>query len=503
LEEFEAIRMLGATELDRALEAYISVANERGVQGLESTIVVAIAELGARGHEERRSAKRHLSALANSYRADESIVHLNAHAPIVRPGNPVVHFLPATVVHDMLGGQIETLTVDPDGALEEDLCGEEAIEAFERRWGADKAELLREICEGNFTGATGGGTGPGATAGLSVLDCLMDHEPTRAERLAGLMRACLDSRDEGDPLADRPAGYDDLGRRKVFRTEVSDDTPSEGQTTHYGYDKNDVPVYKAITDVDGDVEVQYYNEQGESFVKFHYEGLDAIVVSGQEVAAGGDPAQWDRAEAYVGGQLVESVEIHEDGSYTVTRYDDDGNIVEQQTYDENNEPVEPDDTNGTDTDAEESGFEGWGRSPECRAFNLALIDDRVEGDLEAGGIISRAIVNPDPEDPGTYEAPRDLACLDMQGDELVDRSLKCRQTISCARDYLVDENCSCQMNAGWRPQLSCKTFVLCADGSAPVHREGQCVCDTGEAIFEDPFVGGGPAPDWSGGRPDR
>ena len=247
------------------------------------------------------------------------------------------------------------------------------------------------------------------------------------------------------------------------------------------------------------VAVGYYNEQGEKFFSAAYEGLDAAITAGEDTRDESGPVEVTYMEVYedengnVTGKPTESVQIHEDNSYTVTQYNPDGTVASQQTYGADNQPADS---------GASSGFEGWGTSAECRAFNLALLENRGLSDLEAGGFVSRFRVNPDPDDPGArppgQDVPSDLDCLGIENGQALDDAFQCRKVASCAQDALPSgDDCSCRANTGRKPKLACKAQMVCADGASPVAGPtGFCYCNNeGDVLFEEKTLGGGPLPD--------
>ena len=497
MEEVEKIRQLSDSALEERVDSFIERANEHDGGGLEPVLMAGISELAVRGETQREKARALLKRLGESdWLKKEPAKYPNAYAPVVRGHARVAHYVPLPLMRSILRYQASTLITDPEQAIQQDVCSEEGLAAIEMRWGADRAALMRQACDQVNGGGDGGNPAlpGGVTTGTAVLSCLMTtNEPSRAERLTGLMQECLVSIANGsgnNPLADGSSWkstWDPIWPLRKTHHEESTPNGTTGEpkvvTT---YDASSTPITRTEYNDDGSKDVNYYDD-------------NSYLV--QHVHIGSD-GQMDYAEAIDGTKVVERVDFNDDGGYTVTRYDDQGVATESQRYNEKGEPVNDDGTlpETPPSDAESPGSGKWGDTKECRAMTFALFEDRIQGNLEQGGIIPPGpIVNPNPDAEGNYEIPEDLKCLSAM-DLTIDRSMGCARVALCPGLAIPQDDCGCG-DPETKVTLSdmCRIRVMCADGQTPTASEtGVCVCQSGEEIpdFVDPWGGGGPQPDW-------
>lgn len=520
-QEIDSIGRLSTSDLGALLQSYLRAANRRGVQGLEAPLVTLLAELGARGDDGLRVIERNRRALNKLNFGSQRGDRPNAYVAVSRPNSPVVHYLPNQIVRSILDVQVRTGRLDPDAVIDNDICSEEGLAAFERRWGAAMAGQLRAVCaqSGAGSGGPGGGVPLGGTADLSVLDCLLDRQPTRAERISSLMQSCVASMElggGGDPVA---AGGRPSRSTHPSDWGLSDRTPGRVDDLHDGDGRlvsstawaSDSPgsaaLWRVDFNADGSFKQTTYNENG---------GVADVDYYNANV-------ELTRTERYdSGGNLTYERNNHSDGGWseTTNRYDGDGRLVSTSTssydksagaettttltytYDENGNRVESGRSTYT-AQIPSSGSDNartgeFGQTPECRNMNIALAEARHNDSLEAGGFSPRPIVNPNPESDLTYVPAGDLSCLSMAGARQLDDALSCARVASCPPGALPGSDCGCRpVNPGaWRPQTQCSLTINCADGAEPTEVNGRCICQTSGVLAIDPWVrGGGVNPD--------
>ena len=511
LKEAEAFRGMSARELANALSGYRKLAAQRGVAGLEAILLAGAAELASRGHAGQVMVETYLKMLAAASRPTAAKDRPNAYVPVVRPKSPVAHFLPLETVRGALATQVKTKATDPDDVVTRDACSEEARAAYEARWGHERAEQLRKLCEGRARGPAQGGTGPGIVAGLSVVDCLIaTQEPSRADQLTAMTQACLASNlaGNGNPFA---AGEQHWPLTHPFRLTPADEHGRQADPDRTDRFPANGPPYEHITTYDASgVPVERLSYAGDEITRTQYNEQGELEFK-ETVTTENGYVEPVRAEAYEGGVLAESVDYNDDRGYTVRRYDGEGQVTYEQRYDSDGRPVGGD---GETADAEEAAEGSAGsapsdpdphtppadgdgegfNTPECRAMNLFLLGERMVADLERKGIDPR-VANYDPDDPQHYGVAEDLQCLGML-DLGTDAALHCNQLVNCPLGQLPNESCACQpLQATTLPSRGCEYVVTCANGVPATESNGQCVCGEAEKIFVDPVTGGGPLPD--------
>ncbi len=199
---------VSSSVLAERLEAYVDVATRRGVQGLEGAIASTAAALGSRDYEGWLHADLTMTRLAEGYWVDASIARPNAAVPVARPGSPIVQYLPIGVGRALLEGQLETGYLDLETTFGAALCSDAWRAELGTRYGSRMANLLAALCsEGGIGGHAD--ASPGLSLGfgseVSLVDCLREHNETRAERVDRLMRDCSESLmaiGGGNPLAE-------------------------------------------------------------------------------------------------------------------------------------------------------------------------------------------------------------------------------------------------------------------------------------------------------------
>lgn len=529
LQEIETIRKMSVKELSYTLASYRTIVTKNGSAGLESLMVVAAAELASRGQDGRIAVQKHLTELARIYKPSDKGRKPNAYVPIVRPHNPVVHFIPAETAGKIFLTQIKTKSTDIDKAAAQDMCSEEALAQYEIRWGRKKAEELRKLCQGMNKGAAEGGKGPGFLAGLSVIDCLIaTQERPRADVFTEMAQECAASlvSGSGNPFALNSADRFkntvtwNLDNRRAVRIRNTDNRivdadrtkvypPDAPMTSRTTFDRQggivsretyrdgqlmSITWYDEFGDMTESMEING-NETTHSFYGEHNELLSRDVTRTDENGVN----HAVRSEVYENGVISEAVHFNDDGGYTVRRYDENGNVNYEQRYDKDAKPVNADGTAPAPATSPEPGTtmpSGGAVTSECRKLELELIKERIEGDMTRGGrgALDPRVINPNPEDMQNYQIPEDLKCLGISSLE-VDISMKCNNLVQCPLDELPDETCACSpVRGGTLPDRQCQFIVTCADGSKPKSNNGQCACEGVEEIFVDPLTGGGPLP---------
>lgn len=463
-------------ELVAALDAYLDVAAERGIQGLEGTIASTAAALSRTGYDGWVLASARMADFSEIAWVDEHSDHLNAYIAVKRPNQPAVHYLSLPLARGVLDQQLSRGTIDIDGALGVDMCSEAGIAEFAQRWGAEVADMLASLCDrmgGAATSGLGGAMGVGPIAEGSLFDCMTDHEPTRAERVEQGMQDCFESMQGGggDALA-QAAGVADgyyHNASGAYEVEAKDDTDEYGP-------------YHGVTFTDYDnstITYRDYPNGAERYIETDPEGQVTV-----DIHSNVDGSM--EGVAYDDGVPTESVVVNSDGSYSVTSYDDDGDVEETQHYDTDGNPVDGD-GNPETPDADDPGME-WGDTAECRELALTLMFERAETELEARGI-SPTVVNPSPEGP--VEEAGDLDCLELTGGMTMDASFACHEElVLCAFGEAANEDCICEkVTGGMSVEMLCGLEMIC-DGPVEVV-DGVCHCGITEVFVDE---GGGPGP---------
>lgn len=524
--ELAVIRALPTRDLDRALLGYRDVIAERGAQGLEPLVLASVAELASRGHYESERAKEHLGQMRKAHRINDKVAaRPNAYAPVMRPQNRQVHYLPLSVAQAMLQQAMVSGRTGLNRIAADTLCSDEALFEFRQRWGDDKANLLEELCRGNAANAALESAFPGITGGISAYDCEISQEPTRAERLTSAIQDCLQStvaHGGGNPLGDSSGGR--YGVSNLFadifpirQTSETIERTTDGHRVRLDLDAAGLPVKETTFLGDGNISRRYF--RGDGSHAFTMSGrLDQVTPNNEMYGAvdlshtvvdpvsgvatqithhtndGGIDAivsgDVDYSEARVNGQVVERIDNNADGSYTVTRP---GGY--SQTYDKNNQPVPADSAalpppKGADPSE-------WGATAECRALNLMLAEEQLRGDLESDGIVSPKVVNPNPDTGGDDgEGVPCFASINVA----VDSGMLCSQlTSSCPVNFILNEQCGCEqaLPAG-TPSSDCQYLQMCSDGSVSTENPQTGICSCGDSEppeFVDPWAGGGPEPE--------
>lgn len=504
--QLESLADFESKDLESALRAYVDVAHERGVEGLEGALVSTAAALGARDFAGFVTGREMIAELDGTWDTKHH-TRPNAMVAIARPGSPIVHYLPAPLVGVILAGQTSTGVLDIESVAEDSFCAPGAIDAFTARWGAELGAVLQSMCDGN---GGGGGGGIGGDLGLgfggevSELDCLMAHQETRAERVEALMLDCMMSVLEGgggNPLASDSYPYGGGSpfdwvfplRETPYSTTVEE--PDENgdsrvvRETFYT-EPGGTEVYSVEYGEDGSTTTSYNNDAGAEVLVVQRDG-EGNVERVEYRTPNGDPL---RDETHHDDGSTSTVDYGEDGSRVETEYDDEGNIVTQKEFDADGEPVTP-----TGDPAE-----GFGETAECRELTMALIEANDALALMGAGAIDPRTVNPNPD--ADVEPSSDLDCFEFTGGALADSSFECRDELKlCNGMFLRGSGCACDgAIVGMKPERMCGLTMRCSDGGSPIYDGGTCTC-TGEAA---PIVDGGVAPgprpgpvDRFGGRP--
>jgi len=500
--ELVAIRTMPTMELDGALFTYRGVVEKRGAQGLEPLVLASVSELASRGYYESQRAQDHLRQLRTVYRIDDKVSGLpNAYAPIMRPQNRLVHYVPLATVRAMLQRALILLNTGQNKLTAGSLCSDASILEFRLRWGDDKANVLEELCRGDNANAAIGTAFPGIASGISSFDCEISQEPTRAERLTNAMQACLQSmvtHGGGNPLTTgSPSGsrgysiFNDIfPLRKTVDTKKEENQAKLDQEhaidIFTDYDNSGAPIKDTVFKADGSVDRNYYDEDGNLALKEH-------VDKGQGGTSAFSSGGISSIEAYgPTGQVEEKVTFNKDGGYTVERpsedyhkrYDVDGKPVNENSGDESPQPPESSDPNE------------WGATNECRALTLVLAEEKLSGDLESDGILSPKLVNPNPETGGEDgEGVPCSASINIS----IDSAMSCNQLVICPGITIANETCGCgQALPAVTSGSSCKYTIMCSDGKVGTEdpQTGTCTCNTDESpVFIDPWTGGGPEPE--------
>lgn len=502
--ELAVIRTLPTKELDSALLGYRSVIAKRGAQGLEPLILAAVSELASRGYYESQRAQEHLKQLRKIYRIDDKVsARPNAYAPIIRPQNRLVHYIPLSVARGMLQQALISLQTGQNRIAADTLCSEASIIEFKLRWGEDKGNLLEELCRGDAANAAVENAFPGITSGISAYDCEISQEPTRAERLTSAMQACLQStvtHGGGNPLTGGSPGggrgysaFDDIFplpeteeppreiKRATADANGSDAAWLNQENAYHIKAKDSAATGSLVTAIiwhyDGSIDQKYYKGNGDLALTVHID-------PGQ-----GEPSL-DRGKFSsltvhnADGSIKEKVTINKDNSYTVERPGENF----KQTYDKDGKLVPP--------PPKSSDPSGWGDTDECRALTLALAEEKLRGDLESDGILSPKVVNPNPDAGG--EDGEGVPCFPSINIS-IDSAMNCNQLVLCPGNTIADENCGCgQALPAVTPSSNCQYIMMCSDGSDGTEnpQTGNCVCGNNEPpVFIDPWAGGGPEPE--------
>ncbi|HEY8146217.1 MAG TPA: hypothetical protein VIG06_26230 [Kofleriaceae bacterium] len=466
------LKAMSRKELDQVLGVYRQVVAEGGAAGLEALLASAVAELASRNQGGADLARAHLVALdALIGTIDGGPPH--ARAALARPHDPVIRFVPVSVARAALSAQMSGLVTDLETAFDDGSCSDARLEELAARFGQETADRLRALCEGGATATpSAGGRGNGWGGALSAFDCLLDHEPTRAERVGQLMQECMLSMDgdpDANPYADGNVFRELLPLRREESREVSN---LEGgdilvKTFDISYIKVREITMKEHEDGDVSIKTDYFNGQDEK-------------VFGSEVRF--DPAT-DEVEQVT---LTDST-----GKTTWTvKYGKDKNgntTVDVTAYDENGNPI-------PESQEQMPGVDGWGQTEECAALTLALIEDRVDESLEGDGIDPPpSVINPDPNADEVDAEEAD--CLGLTGGMLVDDSFECMDAlVSCDVAEVVDSSCSCKgPELLLAPDRQCSLFMDCGD-AATVDEDGVCTCANPDEEFVDDGFGGDPIP---------
>ena len=471
------IKQLSRNELDQVLGAYRRVVAEGGAAGLEALLASAVAELASRNQGGADLARAHLVALRPLVgAADGGPPH--ARAALARPRDPVIRFVPVSVARAALSAQLSGLVTDLETAFDDSSCSEARLEELAARFGEETANRLRALCEGGASTATPsqGGRGNGWGGALSAFDCLLDHQPTRAERIDQLMDECMLSMD-GDPDANPYANGSVVDQLYPVRKEENFEFTKleRGATLVKTFDISYIKVREVTITPDEEpdggvtVKTEYFNGQDEK-------------VLGNEVH-------------YDGNGEVDQVKLTDSKGKTTWEVkfgkDKDGNTtVDVIAYDENGNPI----PESQGTEAKIPGAEGWGQTAECAALTLGLVEDRVGESLRGDGIDPPpSVINPDPNAEEVDAGEAD--CLGMTNGMLVDDSFECMDAlVSCDVAEVVDSSCSCKgPELTLAPERQCSLFMHCGD-AATVDEDGVCTCASPDEEFVDDGFGGDPIP---------
>jgi hypothetical protein len=482
--QLNRIDRMSRDELAAAAMAYRLVAAERGVQGLESTMLSTLAALGQRDHTGWQRAREELSALNKVlWSATHLPAHPQARVAIKSPGNPVIRHIPLQFAHSLLTAQIRQgfagQALDLDSVVKNGMCSEGGIAEFEAKHGKEYADLLRSACQGNNDGPMSGRAGAGPLAGMSEFNCLPDHEPTRAERVSQLIDPCLSSQVEGggNPLAtDLKAGRSWAGYQLIAIGDLELRTPVDnphGRIDEFVDEEGKIHMQAEQNKVTGSKVITFYKKDKEG--KMRETDTVSFDANGKETSY----------SAVNDDGTKDEVILNDDGGYTVKQYDKDGKLTSEVTYDKNSKRVSQ---VGNPTT-------GWGRTPECRALTMELMRESVKALLESHGQVDPHKVNPNPEAEVTVIEAGALGCFEMTGGAQVDGSFFCADGLKhCGPGQMVDQNCQCKpVTTGLTPSMNCGMQLNCKPGTQPKEVDGQCICEDAEQ-FEDPKAGGGPRP---------
>lgn len=470
------LKAMSRKELDQVLGVYRQVVAEGGAAGLEALLASAVAELASRNQGGAALARAHLVALdALIGTIDGGPPH--ARAALARPRDPVIRFVPVSVARAALSAQMSGLVTDLETAFDDSSCSDARLEELAARFGEETANRLRALCEGGATATPSqGGRGNGWGGELSAFDCLLDHEPTRAERVGQLMNECMLSMD-GDPDANpytSGSTYDMIypDRVEVYE-EIDIPKPGVAHTVtkdNFDHKVRDITVVvDPVTGTGGTVTTTYYNEHEDEVLttEVHYDtsggagGVDQVTLKDSK------------------GKTTWTVKYGKDKAGNTT--------VDVTAYDENGNPI-------PENDQQMPGVDGWGQTEECAALTLALVEDRVGESLESDGIDPPpSVINPDPnaEEVDAEEAD----CLGLTGGMIVDDSFECMDAlVSCDVADVVDSSCSCKgPELLLAPERQCSLFMDCGD-AATVDEDGVCTCANQDEEFVDDGFGGDPMP---------
>jgi len=472
----QALPWLERDALAEIVRAYIDVARDRGAQGLEGLLASTLAALASRDYEGWLIADAELSRLGEVFWIAKGAARPNAVVAVARPGSRVVHYLPIGLGRELVLGQVETGSLDIEGALGQSVCDPQSIADLVRRYGPRMGPILERLCKEAGGGAGGGGgANPGVSLGfgseLSVIDCLQSAQETRAERFGDMMQACAESMIEagqGNPFAS--GQY--TASSEVLKPVVSDARPEFDPFTGGPQLVTDPAARQAELDAKADADhmITFEGEDADDWVDVYQDEEGDMV--------------W--ADAFEDGQRTESVELREDNSYVVRRYDEDGNVESEQEYGPDGQPV------GGSGASDTAGMD-YGDTPECRSLTIALIGDRAASvSIEAGAVDPRTSY-PSPDASGSE--PADLACLGLAGAPVLDAGFGCNKEVAmCPPGQIVDAGCGCKSSGPtMTPARQCGMFMMCADGMpASATADGRCECVDAEELFYD--AGAGPIP---------
>jgi hypothetical protein len=468
------LKAMSRKELDQVLGAYRQVVAEGGAAGLEALLASAVAELASRNQGGADLARAHLVGL------DALIGTIDGGAPharvaLARPRDPVIRFVPVAVARAALAAQMSGLVTDLETSFDDSSCSEARLEELAARFGEETADRLRALCEGGPSATPSqGGRGNGWGGALSAFDCLLDHAPTRAERIDQLMDECMLSMD-GDPKANPYASGSVFDQVFPLREEVEQeiDEVKDGRAHYVTYDVSYVPVRDVTVVTDEETGTKqtttttYFNENGEKAFtsETHFDPdtgeIDQITLSDSK------------------GKTTWTVKFGKDKNGNTT--------VDVTAHDENGNPIPENEQQMPDA-------EGWGQTAECAALTLGLVEDRVGESLQGDGIDPPpSVINPDPnaEEVDAEEAD----CLGLTGGMLVDDSFECMDAlVSCDVADVVDSSCSCKgPELLLAPDRQCALFMNCGD-AATVDEDGVCTCANPDEEFVDDGFGGDPTP---------
>lgn len=471
------LEKLSDDDLAATLAAAVDVAKERGQQGLEGFIATAAAALGARDFDGWVRADDELGRLAEHLWVSAAVAaRPNATLPIARPGSPVVHYVPLKVGRMLLGQQVQTGRLDVEDAFR-GICGPASREQLVAQYGARMADMLARLCDHATGTATSGGlpdgTGLGFGSEISLVDCIQSHNQTRAEQLAGLMQECAES------LLDAESGGPvDAGGGKKSKVPIAP-KKTDGTDNEWNPQLPDYPAPKDPTDV--------LRDPAEDRLHEHHVDENGDMV---DIYLDKDTGQPTRGTAMDREGNVEEVYWNEDGSYDVTHYDKNGNILDHQAYDANGKPI------GGSGNAKDAPGMDWGATDECRELSVALIGDRAAAVAIDRGLLDPRVVNPSPEEDRPGSVPSDLDCLGIAAGPQLDAGFGCNKNIAmCPPGLMLDAGCGCKAAAPtMSPARQCGIFMLCADGVLPQQRDGSCSCGDVEEIFYDAGTGPRPRP---------
>ena len=464
-------------ELQAQSDALIDLAAERSAEGLEPLLVATVEELDDRGYDGFMRARDQLEVLSAAYWNSEAVLRPNARVPLLI-GGPIVRHVPLGLVRGTLEGQLDIGDAEFERVLELDICSEIGITMHEQRFGAEQADLLRQLCDRMY-GGSGGAMGP--LGGMSEEDCFGTEDQTRSQRLHDLLKDCLESAanagqspvavgrsprmaNSPDDLIERVETGHNASMRFIKRTEIAAvevEQEENGTRTRY-YDGGGAILKEEVRNEDGEVVYETWEESHPDA-----EGYATKVVV--EILDEGDI----------------TTEIYTDkktGERLVVERDADGNVISSEEFDAKGNP--------------KSGGDPVADTAECFEFELALAHERSRAFLESNGIGPRPhVVNPGPENPEGAEMPGDDCFGDDYGPSAEDTFGCVDQIVLCEFGSLPDANCDCQPSTGVvDADAQCAMVMMCMDGSTPQRVGGMCECVGSEEGFEDPGLIG-PTPD--------